>query len=93
MARTIAELPAGSRITDHISLGVIAKTFPLAKVRAVLAATSKSSVRGCLNVFGISAWHHVVGLFGVQRLADATLQLFQGGMGTVRQLFPKLGAG
>jgi hypothetical protein len=45
MARTIAELPAGSRITDHISLGVIAKTFPLVKVRAVLAATSKGSVR------------------------------------------------
>ncbi len=45
MARTIAELPAGSRITDHISLGVIAQTFPLAKVRAVLAATAKGSVR------------------------------------------------
>jgi hypothetical protein len=45
MARTIAELPAGSRITDHISLGVIARTFPLAKVRAVLAATAKGSVR------------------------------------------------
>src|SRR5487761_1040133 len=45
MSRTIAELPAGSRITDHISLGVITRTFPLAKVRAVLAATAKSSVR------------------------------------------------
>jgi hypothetical protein len=45
MARTIAELPAGSRITDHISLGVIARTFPAASVRAVLAATAKASVR------------------------------------------------
>jgi Insertion element 4 transposase N-terminal/Transposase DDE domain len=45
MARTIAELPAGSRITDHISLGVIARTFPVARVRAVLAATKKTSVR------------------------------------------------
>ena len=27
MARTVARLPAGSRITDHISLGVIAKAF------------------------------------------------------------------
>jgi hypothetical protein len=45
MARTIAELPAGSRITDHISLGVIARTFPLARVRAVLMATEKTSVR------------------------------------------------
>jgi hypothetical protein len=45
MARTIAELPAGSRITDHISLGVIARTFPVTKVRAVLTATKKRSVR------------------------------------------------
>jgi hypothetical protein len=29
MARTVAALPAGSRITDYISLGVIAKAFPL----------------------------------------------------------------
>jgi hypothetical protein len=41
MARTIAELPAGSRITDHISLGVIARTFPVTKVRAVLTARKK----------------------------------------------------
>ncbi len=45
MARTIAELPAGSRITDHISLGVIARTFPLPRVHAVLAATAKASIR------------------------------------------------
>jgi len=30
MARTIAELPKGTRITDYISLGVLTKTFPLA---------------------------------------------------------------
>jgi hypothetical protein len=45
MARTVASLPAGSRITDYISLGVVAKTFPLDKVRAVLAASKKESVR------------------------------------------------
>jgi hypothetical protein len=28
MARPLATLPAGSRITDYISLGVIAKYFP-----------------------------------------------------------------
>ena len=39
MARKIAELPKGSRITDYISLGVIAKTFPLATVKSVLDAT------------------------------------------------------
>jgi len=45
MARTIAVLPEGTRITDYISLGVIAKTFPLAKIRAVLLATGTASVR------------------------------------------------
>ena len=45
MARTVASLPAGSRITDYISLGVIAKTFPPVKVRAVLTASKKESVR------------------------------------------------
>ena len=45
MARAAARLPAGSRITDFISLGVIAKTFPIDKVHEVLAATGKASVR------------------------------------------------
>ena len=45
MARTLAALPEGSRITDYISLGVITKTFPLQRVRAVLAATGKASQR------------------------------------------------
>lgn len=45
MARTVASLPAGSRITDYISLGVVAKTFPLDQVRAALAVTGKQSVR------------------------------------------------
>ena len=45
MARRLAELPKGSRISDYISLGVIAKTFPADKIEAVLAATGKASVR------------------------------------------------
>jgi Insertion element 4 transposase N-terminal/Transposase DDE domain len=45
MARTAAGLSAGRRITDFISLGVIAKTFPLAKVHEVLAETGKTSIR------------------------------------------------
>jgi hypothetical protein len=45
MARTAAGLPSGRRITDFISLGVIAKTFPIAKVREVLAETGKTSLR------------------------------------------------
>src|SRR5256886_15763266 len=45
MARTVASLPAGSRITDYISLGVLAKTFPLDKVIAVAAAAGKTNQR------------------------------------------------
>ena len=45
MARTVAGLPAGSRITDYISLGVITKTFPLDKVMAVVAAAGKTNQR------------------------------------------------
>ncbi len=45
MARTVAELPSGTRITDFISLGVLTKTFPLAAIQTVLGGTGKSSVR------------------------------------------------
>src|SRR3954449_11660277 len=45
MARAAAGLPAGIRVSDHISLGVIAKTFPLDRVRQVLAETGRASER------------------------------------------------
>lgn len=45
MARTLAELPKGARITDFISLGVISKTFPLEKIKEVLVQTGKASQR------------------------------------------------
>src|SRR5277367_2047326 len=45
MARTVAELPAGTRITDYISLGVITKAFPLATIKAIVAAGGKTSER------------------------------------------------
>ena len=45
MARTVAELPPGARITDYISLGVITKTFPLSSIGPVLSNTGKSSIR------------------------------------------------
>ena len=45
MARTVAGLPEGTRITDHISLGVLARTFPLEKVQAALIKTGRQSKR------------------------------------------------
>lgn len=45
MARTLAALPSGSRITDYISLGVLTTFLPIDKVRAVLRETNRESVR------------------------------------------------
>ena len=45
MAGVAAGLPAGVRLSDHISLGVIARVVPPARVREVLAETGKASER------------------------------------------------
>lgn len=45
MARKKDVLPEGVRITDHISLGVIAKTFPKEKVEAAINECGKASKR------------------------------------------------
>jgi hypothetical protein len=45
MAGVVAGLPAGVRLSDHISLGVIARAVPPARVREVLAETGKASER------------------------------------------------
>lgn len=45
MARTRAELPKGARITDHISLGVVAKTFPPRVIERILRDTGRASRR------------------------------------------------
>ena len=45
MARTVAQLPKGSRLTDHISLGVIGKTVPVERVKAMLGEMGRASRR------------------------------------------------
>ena len=45
MAGVPAGLPAGVRLSDHISLGVIARAFPPDRVRQVLAETGRASER------------------------------------------------
>jgi hypothetical protein len=45
MARTVAGLPQGVRLTDFISLGVVAATFPLQRIQGILAQTGKASER------------------------------------------------
>ena len=45
MARTLAELPKGARVTDYVSLGVLTSRVPLDQVKRILAATGKASLR------------------------------------------------
>src|SRR6266545_4210195 len=45
MARTAAALPAGIRLADQISLGVLTAQFPLELVEQVLVATERESER------------------------------------------------
>ncbi len=45
MARTVAVLPEGTRITDFISLGVVSERIPLEKIHSVLAKTGRQSQR------------------------------------------------
>jgi hypothetical protein len=45
MARTAARLEGGSRVSDFITLGVVAKTFPADRVEALLHRNGKASQR------------------------------------------------
>ncbi len=45
MARTVASLPGGPRLSDHLSLGVLAHVFPRRAVQASLAACGRTSQR------------------------------------------------
>ena len=106
MARTVATLPAGSRITDYISLGVIAKTFPLSKVHAVLAATGTASVRQrdlpahvvvyyviALALYMQSSYREVLRclLEGVQWLLDPSVTIKVAGKSGISQARTRLG--
>jgi len=106
MARTLAALPEGSRITDYISLGVIAKTFPLKRVRAALAASGKASQRErdlpahvvvyyaiALALYMQSSYREVLRclLEGVQWLLDPGVRLKVAGNSGISQARTRLG--
>jgi Insertion element 4 transposase N-terminal/Transposase DDE domain len=106
MARTLAALPEGSRITDYVSLGVITKTFPLKRVRAVLAATGKASQRErdlpahvvvyyaiALALYMHSSYREVLRclLEGVQWLLDPAVTLKVAGNSGISQARTRLG--
>ena len=45
MSRTVAKLEGGSRISDYITLGVIARMFPPEQIEEILQRTNKASIR------------------------------------------------
>ena len=106
MARTLAELPAGSRITDYISLGVIAKFFPVEKIHDVLEQTNRASVRErdlpahvvvyyviALALYMRSSYREVLRclLEGVQWLLDPSAKVKVAGKSGISQARRRLG--
>jgi Insertion element 4 transposase N-terminal/Transposase DDE domain len=107
MARTVASLPAGSRITDYISLGVIAKFFPREKVDAALDQTGRASERErdlpahvvvyyviALALYMRSSYREVLRclLEGVQWLMDPSAAVKVAGKSGISQARSRLGA-
>jgi hypothetical protein len=106
MARTVASLPAGSRITDYISLGVIAKFFPADRVHEVLKQTKRASVRErdlpaqvvvyyviALALYMRSSYREVLRclLEGVQWLLDPSAAVKVAGKSGISQARSRLG--
>jgi hypothetical protein len=106
MSRTVASLPAGSRITDYISLGVVAKFFPREKVDAVLKQTGRVSVRErdlpahvvvyyviALALYMHSSYREVLRclLEGVQWLLDPSTSIKVAGKSGISQARSRLG--
>src|SRR5919108_1627527 len=107
MARTLAQLPAGSRITDYISLGVIAKFFPAEKIHEVLAETHRTSLRErdlpahvvvyyviALALYMRSSYREVLRcrLEGVQWLLNPSAKVRVAGKSGISQARSRLGA-
>src|SRR5229473_2052833 len=106
MARTVASLPAGSRITDYISLGVVAKFFPREKVDAILERAGRTSVRErdlpahvvvyyviALALYMRSSYREVLRclLEGVQWLLDPSASIKVAGKSGISQARSRLG--
>ena len=106
MARTVATLPAGSRISDYISLGVIAKFFPPEEVREALHQTNRASLRErdlpahgvvyyviALALYMRSSYREVLRclLEGVQWLLDPSATVKVAGKSGISQARSRLG--
>ena len=107
MARTAGQLPAGPRLTDYISLGVLARAVPRAVVDDVLAQTGKSSERErdlpahvmvyyamALALYAGASYCEVLRclLEGVQWLVDAAQPVQVAGKSAISQARSRLGS-
>lgn len=107
MARTLAELPPGSRITDYISLGVLTKVIPMERIQSVLKETGKASQRQrdlpahvvvyyviALALYMQSSYREVLRclLEGIQWLTDPTAALKVAGKSGISQARTRLGS-
>jgi hypothetical protein len=108
MARTLAELPKGARITDYLSLGVLAKTFPRSRIDEVLTQTGRGSRRHrelpahvvvyyviALALYMQASYREVLRclLEGLQWLAAPTASLHVTGKSGISQARTRLGWG
>lgn len=107
MARTLAELPPGSRITDYISLGVLTKAIPMERIQSVLKQTGKASQRQrdlpahvvvyyviALALYMQSSYREVLRCLmeGIQWLTDPTAVLKVAGKSGISQARTRLGS-
>jgi hypothetical protein len=107
MARTLAALPAGSRITDYISLGVVTRFFPRERIDEVLQRTGRASQRErdlpahvvvyyviALALYMRSSYREVLRclLEGVQWLMNPSASLKVAGKSGISQARSRLGA-
>jgi len=106
LARTVAELPPGSRITDYISLGVVSKSFPAEAIEGALARTGRASLRQrdlpaqvvvyyvmALALYMQSSYREVLRclLEGIQWLRDPSARVRVAGKSGISQARTRLG--
>jgi len=106
MARTVAGLPAGARITDYISLGVVSRAFPPSAISAVLEKTKRDSRRQrdlpaqvvvyyviALALYMQSSYREVLRclLEGIQWLRDPSVAMRVTGKSGISQARTRLG--
>lgn len=106
MARTVARLEGGSRISDYITLGVVARVFPPERIEEILRKTHKASIRNrdlpahvviyyviALALFTQASCREVLRclLEGVQWLMGSGVQIKVAGKSGISQARTRLG--